>query len=89
MKQKKGFELRDVCGEKAIVPEGIETIDFSKLISLNHTAAWLWKKAGELGDFTADQLAEALCSEYDVDSDRAKADVKVLLDKWLHIGLIE
>ena len=35
MKQKKGFVLREVCGENVIVAEGIETVNFNKLISLN------------------------------------------------------
>ena len=43
MKQKEGFVLRTVCGEHVIVGEGLGTIDFGKLISLNETAAWLWK----------------------------------------------
>ena len=48
MKQKEGFVLRTVCGEHVIVGEGLGTIDFGKLISLNETAAWIWKKAGEM-----------------------------------------
>ena len=35
MKQKKGFVLRTVCGENVIVGEGLETVNFGKLISLN------------------------------------------------------
>ena len=64
MKQKKGFVLRDVCGEKAIIGEGIEAVNFNKLIGLNDTAAWLWEKAAEMGDFTAQELADALCQCY-------------------------
>ena len=60
MKIKKGFVLREVCGEKVIVGEGLETINFGKLISVNDTAAMLWQKATELGDFTIEQLADAL-----------------------------
>ena len=60
MKQKEGFVLRTVCGEHVIVGEGLGTIDFGKLISLNETAAWIWKKAGEMGDFSVDSLAAAL-----------------------------
>jgi hypothetical protein len=89
MKQKKGFVLREVCGEKVIVAEGVETIDFGKLISLNGTAAWIWEKASELGDFTAKQLADALCSEYDVDANRALSDTEKLLAEWQRAGLIE
>ena len=43
MRKKKGFELRDVCGEHVIMAYGMENIDFSKIISLNETAAFLWK----------------------------------------------
>ena len=89
MRQKQGFTLREVCGENVIVAEGIETVDFSKLISLNETAAMIWKKAKELGDFTAEQLAEALCGTYDVDYTRALEDVRRLLDTWQETGLLE
>lgn len=89
MRQKQGFVLREVCGEHVIVAEGIEVVDFSKLISLNETAAMIWKKAKELGDFTAEQLAEALCGTYDVGYDHALEDVLYLLKKWQDTGLLE
>ena len=89
MKQKKGFVLRDVCGEKVIVGEGVETVDFGKLISLNETAAWLWEKAQEMGDFSAKQLADALCGEYDVEPEKALADISAILQKWQEVGLGE
>ena len=89
MKQKKGFVLRDVCGEKAIIGEGIEAVDFNKLIALNDTAAWLWEKASELGDFTPRELADALCQEYDVTPERALADVEKLIASWQSAGIVE
>ena len=89
MKQKKGFVLRDVCGEKVIVGEGIEAVNFNKLISLNDTAAWLWEKAAELGDFTAQELADALCQEYDVTPECALADVEKLIASWQSAGIVE
>ena len=89
MKQKEGFVLRTVCGEHVIVGEGLGTIDFGKLISLNETAAWLWGKAGEMGDFTIDNLAEALCEEYDVDAQQARDDVEKMVRQWQEIGIIE
>ena len=54
MKLKKGFVLREVCGEKVIVGEGIETVNFGKLISLNDTAAMLWTK--DFIDVVVDRL---------------------------------
>jgi hypothetical protein len=89
MKLKKGFVLREVCGEKVIVGEGVETINFGKLISLNETAALLWKKAVELGDFTVEQLADALTEEYVVSREQALDDVKTLTSSWEETGLIE
>jgi len=89
MKQKEGFVLRTVCGEHVIVGEGLKTIDFGKLISLNETAAWLWKKADEMGDFDVDKLAAALCEEYDVTPDAAHQDVTKMVNQWLELGIIE
>ena len=89
MKLKNGFVLREVCGEKVIVGEGIETINFGKMISLNDTAALLWKKAAELGDFTAELLADALTKEYEVSREQALKDVEKLTANWKEIGLVE
>ena len=58
MKKKVGFKLRSICGEQVIVAEGKENIDFSKIISMNETSAYLWE-AVEGKEFTADTLAKA------------------------------
>ncbi len=89
MKQKKGFTLRNVCGENVIVAEGIEVINFNKLLSLNESAAFLWQQASELGDFTSAQLADKLCEEYDVTPEQALADVEGMLTEWQKIGVVE
>ena len=89
MKQREGFVVRDICGEKAVVAEGMKVIDFGKMVSMNDTAVWLWEKCSELGDFTAEQLSEALCQEYEVDPSKTKADVSRILATWKEVGLIE
>ena len=89
MKIKKGFVLREVCGEKVIVGEGLETINFGKLISVNDTAAMLWQKATELGNFTIEQLADALVEVYEVTREQALSDVEKLTARWMEAGLID
>ena len=89
MKRKEGFVLRTVCGEKVIVGEGLGAIDFGKLVSLNDTAAWIWEKAGELGEFDTQALADALCETYEVDDATALADVEALLKQWKELGIVE
>lgn len=82
MKIKDGFVLREVCGETVIIGEGLGAVDFGKLLVLNETAAFLWKEAVRMADFTADALSDRLCEEYDVPADVARADVAEILDKW-------
>ena len=89
MKLKEGFVLRDVCGEQVIMGEGIGALDFGRLLCLNETAAFLWKKAGEQGDFSVDSLTEALCEEYDVAREQAIADVNSIVGEWKKVGVVE
>ena len=67
MRIKKGFELRDVCGEHIIVAYGIENIDFNKVISLNESATYLWKNVVDK-DFDVETMASLLQQEYEVDA---------------------
>ena len=88
MKIKEGFELRDICGEHVIVATGRENIDFSKIISLNESAALAWRQV--LGkDFGVDDLVKVLTGTYEVEAGQARIDVEALLRKWREIGLVE
>lgn len=90
MRLKKGFELRDVCGEKVIIASGIENIDFSKMISVNESAACLWEAlAARNADFTLSDAIDAMCKEYEVSEQQATTDVENLLKVWLQQGIIE
>ena len=89
MRQKKGLVLRDVCGEKVIIGEGLEAVDFGRLMCLNDTAAWLWEKSSEIGDFSVEELAEALFDEFEVTKDQALQDVKDIVAKWEETGILE
>ncbi len=88
MKIKKGFELHDVCGENVIVSHGVENIDFSKIISLNETAAYLWNEL--LGrDFDLDEVVRLLTDAYEVTPEVARADAEKLLAQWVETGLVD
>lgn len=88
MKIKKGFRLRTICGENVIVAEGIENIDFSKIISMNESSAYLWKSIGD-NPFTTEDLANLLCEDYEVDKATALDDAKAVAGQWLEAGIIE
>ncbi|MBP5646113.1 MAG: PqqD family protein [Bacteroidaceae bacterium] len=89
MNIKKGFVLRTVCGQNVIVGEGLDAINFGRMLCLNDTAAWLWKKALEIGNFTIESLADALCQEYEVERPQALADVKETIENWKQLGVVE
>ncbi|MBP5771254.1 MAG: PqqD family protein [Bacteroidaceae bacterium] len=88
MKIKNGFELMDVCGEAVVVAHGKENIDFSKVISLNESASYLWKKV-EGRDFDAAELARLLTEEYEVDEATALRDAEKMMTDWREAGLAE
>ncbi len=88
MKTKKGFVLRNVCGENIIVAEGKENIDFTKIISMNETAAYLWKNV-EGKEFDSDTLMNLLINEYEVDDATANKDAKNIAKQWIEAGIAE
>ena len=81
--------MLNVCGEHIIVPAGNENRDYSKVISLNPTAAFLWEHASKLETFTVDNMVEALLAEYEVEEEIAREDCKLIVERWSEMGLIE
>lgn len=88
MRIKKGFELRQICGENIILAHGVENIDFTKVITLNESAAFVWNKVADK-DFAEQDMVEALLAEYEVERSQAEADVKALVASWEGAGLVE
>lgn len=88
MKIKEGFILRSICGQNVISGEGAANVNFSKLVSLNETAAFLFSKV--LGtEFTPETMADLLLEEYEVTCERALADCEALCNQWVEIGIAE
>ena len=88
MRIKKGFILRKICGQSVISGEGAANVNFSKLVSLNESAAYLFKAVvGK--EFTAESLADLLLKEYDVDRETALKDAETLCAQWKEIGILE
>ncbi len=89
MKTKKGYTMRSMGNETLLVPESLGyAVDFSRMISMNASAAFLWK-AVEDKDFDAETLANLLMEEYGIDHDTAQHDVEALLQTWKNANIIE
>lgn len=88
MKIKKGFVLREMCGENIVSGEGLEHINFNKLISLNSTAAYLWKNLVDK-EFTQEMMAQLLVEEYGIDMELAMTDSGKLMQSWIDAEIAE
>ena len=78
MKLKEGFVLQDVAGETVVLPVGVD-LDANMMITLNHTARFLWERLEN--ETTAEELVEALLAAYDVDRDTAQICVEQFVKK--------
>jgi len=88
MKIKDGFILRSICGEYIVVGEGLAQVNFNKMLSMNETAAYLWKEiTGK--EFTREDLVQLLLDQYEVSREQAAADIDKLVDTWLKEGVVE
>lgn len=94
MRTKKGFTLKEICGNNILIAEGKENIDYSNIIKMNDSAALLWK-AIEGKEFSVEDLANILSSHYVIGKDtplpheRALADASSLTERWLEADIIE
>jgi len=87
MRIKEGFELRNICGENIVVAHGLKNIDFTKLITLNESAALAWNAVKDK-DFELQDIVRALLDEYEVDEATATADAETLVAQWKEAGLV-
>jgi hypothetical protein len=87
VKRKPDFILQNVAGENLLVPIGGQVLDTNGLITLNVTGRCLWELLAV--DRSVEDLAAGLIEEFEVDTQRARADVQVFLEEITRIGLLE
>lgn len=88
MKEKKGFGLREIAGQKVVVAQSVENINFGKVIAMNTAAAYLWE-ALEGKEFDAQTVADLLMEKYEVEPQRALGDAQKLIEDWRTAGIAE
>lgn len=86
MKLKDGFVLREVLGEKVVLPSGAN-LDLNMMITLNETAEIIWNRLTDGAEM--DELVQALLAEYDVDEARARASVEKFVGQMREHGFLE
>lgn len=88
MKIVDGFRLRDVMGQATVIGEGVNQVNFNKLITLNASAAFLWRQV-EGKEFDVETLKDLLVSEYGIDVQLAEKDAEAIANKWVEAGIVK
>lgn len=87
MKRKDNFVMKNVGGENLLVPLGSQVLDLNGMVLLNETGSCLWEYLEE--DRSLNELVAILAERFDVDHERAIADVQNFLDQIRSMGLLE
>ena len=87
MKVKENFMLRKVADSYVVVPVGRQTLDFNGIINLNETGAFLFELLQK--GASRDGLVEKLLGEYEVERDRAQADVDKFIQSVKDADVLE
>ena len=88
MKIKDGFVLEEVGGSYIAVAVGERADNFSAMIRMNGTGAFLWNIMSE-ADVTREQLADKMLEAYEVDRETALAGIIAFENKLRDAGILE
>lgn len=86
MKQNNGFVMRNVGGENLLVPLGVQVMAMNGIVTLNNTGSYLWALLEQ--DRSLDELTTAVAIRFDVDHERANADVQAFLAELMRLGIV-
>lgn len=87
MHLKEGYILRELGEDAIVIGEGM-SVDFQHLVSLNSSAAYLWRNV--VGrEFDVQTLTELLLDEYEVDRSEAEESAAEIARAWIHAGIAE
>ena len=88
IRPRKRLMLRKIKSQYMIVDACAENMNISNVYSLNECAAEMWQQICSR-DYTAEELAQWLCSHYDVDYDIALQDVEQQISEWEGFGMLD
>lgn len=87
MKIKPEFMLHQIDEEYIVMHDGSTNVDFSRIINLNRTAAYLWQRFRD-ADFDVDALTAALTERYDVAPEQARRDAEAFIQSLQRCGIL-
>lgn len=84
---KNGFVLREVAGKAIVIAVGEASKTFHGIINLNGTGKDIWQ--GVADGKSAEQIAQKLMEDYEVDYEKAKEDTENIIAQMWDAGILE
>lgn len=73
MRTNKEYMIREIAGEKILIPTGAASQKLNGMIRLTDTAAFIWEQIDTAKDLA--EIVERLCGTFEVDEQTAQRDV--------------
>lgn len=87
MRIKKGFVLREVGGQYAVIATGEASQTFHGMVKLNESAKDVWQAVTD--GLEPDAIVELFVKKYNIDRDLAQEDVEKMLSSMEREGFLE
>ncbi|WP_426350930.1 PqqD family protein [Alloiococcus sp. CFN-8] len=87
MRISKDFIMREIAGDRVIVPTGSAVMNFNGLIMVNEVGAFLWEKLQE--ETNLELLTKNVLEEYEVDENTARNDIEEFISKLQEGGILQ
>lgn len=84
----KQLTLKKVGKNYMLVEVADNEVNMTNVYSMNSTAAWLWEHL-DISEQQIADIADKMCSEYEVDRETVLTDIMTQLQQWKEMGLIK
>ncbi|MCR5637063.1 MAG: PqqD family protein [Clostridiales bacterium] len=81
------FEMKNIAGDFLLIPRGSGAIDYSAVLVLNETGAFLWREMRT--PVTVSELVKKLVDKFAPSAEQARADVEKFIEKMRENELID
>ncbi len=86
-KAKECFQMKDIAGDKVVIPRGEIAVGFNGILVLNDACVVLWENLKDFSDI--DTLADIFVEKFKIDFDLAKSDIQNCIDKMMEHNLLD
>lgn len=89
MKLRDIFQLKQIGEEFVVMNNQATSVDFTQIITLNQSAAWLWQQLEPMESFDKTTVVKLLLAEYEIDETTAQTDAETFIQHLMDHHFID